>query len=222
MAKQNIRKADFSGWAFDAIRNRRLKLMAWWYTRLTYLMANLKGIELGPGSKFYGKILLRRSPLTTIRIGKNGSFRSAFSANLVGLNRGCLICTWYNEAVIEIGDNVGMSGTVIGAAKHIKIGNDVMFGGNAFVTDFDWHPVHPARRHERAEARPTTIEDNVWVGMNSVVLKGVTIGKNSVIAANSVVTRDIPANVIAGGNPAKVLKAFDEASLAELEALVNG
>lgn len=222
MAPKNTRKADFSGWLFESWRNRRLKLQAWWYTRRTYFWAGLMGVEIDKGCRFFGKILIRRSPMTQIKIGKNGTFRSAFSSNLVGLNRGCLICTWYNEAVIEIGDNVGMSGTVIGAAKHIKIGNDVMFGGNAFVTDFDWHPVHPAKRHERAEARPTFIEDNVWVGMNSVVLKGVTIGTNSVIAANSVVTRDIPPNVIAGGNPAKVLKAFDEADLAELESIVKG
>lgn len=221
MSQASKPNKDFKGQLFEKLRNRRQKWLGFWSTRRTYFMAGLKDIKLGKNCRFYGMPLLRRSPQTKIVIGDNCTFRSAFSSNLVGLNRQCLITTWYNEAVIEIGNNVGMSGTVIGAAKHIKIEDDVMCGGNVFITDFDWHPVHPARRHERAKAKPTYIGKNVWVGMNSVVLKGVSIGENSVIAANSVVTRDIPANVIAGGNPCKVLKEFDESMLEELHSLTQ-
>ncbi|MCI4671336.1 MAG: acyltransferase [Bacteroidia bacterium] len=212
---------DSTGAISEFIYLKRLKWLQRITTPLTYLKAKLKGIQVGKKCRFFGVPYLRRSPLTQITIGNNCTFRSTFGSNLVGLNRPCLITTWYNEAVIEIGNNVGMSGTVIGAAKHIKIEDDVMCGGNVFITDFDWHPVHPARRHERAEAKPTHIKKNVWVGMNSVVLKGVTIGENSVIAANSVVTRDIPPNVIAGGNPCKVLKEFDESMLEELHSITQ-
>lgn len=206
---------DFSGKLFDKLRNRRMKWMRFYWSAITRPMARLKGIELGKGVKFYGKTHLRRSPGTRIEIGDHCSFRSAFTSNLVGINRPCLICTWFDEAVIEIGDHVGMSGTVIGAKQHIKIGNHVMCGGNAFITDFDWHPTDPNLRHrsDLAPSAPTIIEDNVWIGMNAVIMKGVTIGQNSVIGANSVVVRDIPPNVIAAGNPAKVIKPLDSGEL---------
>jgi len=185
-----------------------MRLKKAWYTPIVATMARLKGIELGKNPRFFGMTYLRRSPHTRIKIGDNCSFRSSFTSNLVGINRPCLICTWFDEAVIEIGDNVGMSATVIGAKEHIKIGDNVMFGANAFVTDFDWHPVDPNLRHrsDLAPSAPTIIENNVWVGMNAQVMKGVRIGENSVIGANSVVVKDIPANVIAAGNPARVIK----------------
>ncbi len=212
---------DSSGAISEFLFIRKQKWSKSIFTPYMYFLCQLKGIEIGKGCRFYGKSYLRRSPMTKIRIGDRCTFRSSFTSNLVGINRPCLITTWYNEAVIEIGNKVGMSGTVIGAAKSIKIEDDVMCGGNVFITDFDWHPVHPARRHERAKAQPTHIGKNVWVGMNSVVLKGVSIGENSVIAANSVVTRDIPPNVIAGGNPCKVLKEFDTSMLDELQSLTQ-
>ena len=221
MENLQLLKKDPRGAIFEILRNRRLRWLRFWSTRWTYFTGKLKGVRMGKNIQFYGVPLIRRSPLTTITIGDNCIFRSTFASNLVGINRGCLICTWYDEAEVHIGNNVGMSGTVIGAAKKIVLEDNVMCGGNVFITDFDWHPVHPAKRHERAEAAETIIEENAWIGMNTTILKGVRIGANSVIAANSVVTRDIPPNVIAGGNPAKVLKHFDEVTLEELEAVQN-
>ncbi|MEO0895725.1 MAG: acyltransferase [Bacteroidota bacterium] len=218
MSKTSKFKSDFRGALFESLRIRRLKWSKTWSTTLAYMRLRMMGVEIGKDCKFFGKALIRRSPMTEIKIGDKCSFRSSFESNLVGLNRGCLIVTWFDKAKIEIGDRVGMSGAVIGAKEYIKIGNDVMVGGNALITDFDWHPIHPAQRHrsDLAPSAPTIIEDNVWIGMNAVVLKGVTIGKNTVIAANSVVTRDIPANVIAGGNPCKVLKEMDPDMLKDL------
>lgn len=201
-------KRDLSGYFFEKVRNTRIKIQVSFASGYMYLLCWLKGVKVGKNCKFFGLAYIRRTPHCEISIGKNCKFRSSFTSNLVGLNHRCLITTWFNTAKIEIGNNVGMSSTVIGAAKYIKIGDDVMCGGNVFITDFDWHPTNPNARHERADktAADVVIEDNVWLGMNSVVLKGVTIGKNSVIGANSVVVKDIPPNVIAGGNPCKVLK----------------
>jgi len=221
MSKTSKFKADFRGALFESFRIRRLKWSKTWSTTIAYTRLKVMGVERGKGCKFFGKALIRRSPMTEIKIGDKCSFRSSFESNLVGLNRGCLIVTWFDKAKIEIGDRVGMSGAVIGGKEYIKIGNDVLIGGNALITDFDWHPIHPAKRHKSKEApsAPTIIEDNVWVGMNAVVLKGVTIGENSVIAANSVVSRSIPANVIAGGNPAKVIKELDPEMIRELSMI---
>ncbi|MCU0473444.1 MAG: acyltransferase [Bacteroidales bacterium] len=113
-----------------------------------------------------------------------------------------MISTLAEEAIIEIGDNCGFSGTVIGAFKYIKIGKNVRSGANVLITDSDWHP----EDSRSGSPRPVIIGENVWLGGNSVVLKGVNIGENAVIGANSVVTKNIPANVIAAGNPCKVIR----------------
>jgi len=85
----------------------------------------------------------------------------------------------------------------------------VLCGANTLITDFDWHGIEPnKRRSYSGDSKEVIIGNNVFIGYGSLVLKGVTIGDNSVIGANSVVTKDIPANVIAGGNPCKVIKAL--------------
>ncbi|MFO7810016.1 MAG: DapH/DapD/GlmU-related protein, partial [Candidatus Delongbacteria bacterium] len=137
------------------------------------------------------------------------SFRSDFTSNLVGINRKCIITTLRRDAIIRIGSSSGFSGTVIAAAGSIKIGKNVLCGANTVITDYDWHGIEPDKRNKAADPQPVVIGDNVWLGLNSVVLKGVTVGKNSVIGANSVVTRDIPKNVVAAGNPCRVIKEIN-------------
>lgn len=93
---------------------------------------------------------------------------------------------------------------------HIYIGNYVMIGPNVTIATAG-HPIDPEMRRRVAQFNiPVTIGDNVWIGANSVVLPGITIGENSVIGAGSVVTKDIPANVVAVGNPCKVLREIGE------------
>lgn len=151
-----------------------------------------------------------RTPLSKIIIGDNCTFRSDATSNLAGVNRRCIIATHRENSSIQIGDNSGFSGAVIGAAGSITIGNNVLCGANVFITDFDWHNTDPVmRRSNILEYKPVIIEDNVWLGINTVILKGVRIGKNSVISANSIVGKDIPANVVASGNPCKIIKKID-------------
>ena len=78
-------------------------------------------------------------------------------------------------------------------------------GANTYIADTDAH----SDDYRAGKDRPVIIEDNVWLGLNVVVLKGVRIGKNSLIGANSLVTKDIPANVIAVGNPCRVIKQLE-------------
>ena len=88
----------------------------------------------------------------------------------------------------------------------ITIGDDVQIGPNVQLLT-PTHPVEPATRREKWEAgAPITIADNVWIGGGAIVLAGVTIGENSVVGAGAVVTRDVPANVVAVGNPARVVR----------------
>jgi acetyltransferase-like isoleucine patch superfamily enzyme len=99
-------------------------------------------------------------------------------------------------------------GVRISAATEIVIGESCMLAHGAFVTDSDWHGVYD-RSLPIGHTIPVHIEDNVWIGDSAIVCKGVQIGENSIIGAGAVVVRDIPANVIAAGNPAIVVKYLD-------------
>jgi maltose O-acetyltransferase len=91
----------------------------------------------------------------------------------------------------------------------ITIGDDVQMGPNVQLLT-PTHPVEPGPRRDKWEAaQPITIGDNVWLGGGAIVLPGVTIGENTVVGAGSVVTRDLPANVVAVGNPARVIRSLD-------------
>ncbi|MCT3098113.1 sugar O-acetyltransferase [Lactococcus lactis] len=112
---------------------------------------------------------------------------------------------------VEIGNNfyANMDCIFLDVNK-IKIGNNVMVGPRvSFYTA--GHPIDPQIRIEELEfGLPITVEDNVWIGGNATILPGVTIGKNSIIAAGAVVTKDVAANTIVGGNPAQLIRAINE------------
>jgi galactoside O-acetyltransferase len=91
----------------------------------------------------------------------------------------------------------------------IDIGDDVMIGPNVSLIT-SGHPVEPSRRRDGVTASPIAIGANVWIAAGATIIGGVTIGENSVVAAGSVVTRDVPANTLVGGNPARVIRSIAE------------
>ena len=130
----------------------------------------------------------------------------------------------------EVGDNVWLNSPLTAAVgKYVSIGEGTYANMNLTLID-DWkitigknvligpnvticttgHPIHPAHRLDGMYSFPVTIGDNVWIGGNVMILPGVTIGENSVIGAGSIVNKDIPANVVAVGNPCKVLREITE------------
>ena len=116
-------------------------------------------------------------------------------------------------ALIHIGENTRIHGTCIHANKSIRIGSNCLIAANCQIMDNNAHDLSFSnvenRINTKGVAKPIIIEDNVWIGANSIILPGVTIGKGSIISANSVVVRDIPSMVIAGGNPAIVIKNYN-------------
>ncbi len=199
--------ADIPGKIMYRLRGLRLRLLQQCSTLGMQLSMRLRGVQSGSGLRFWGCTTVVRYPGSSIRIGSRSSFRSDRNSNLIGVDRACILSTHSATAVLEIGEDCGLSGTVIGAKSSIILGNGVLCGANTLITDFDWHGLAPERRRtDSGDTRPIRIGNQVFIGYGSVVLKGVTIGDNSVIGANSVVTRDIPANVIAGGNPCKVIR----------------
>jgi len=138
----------------------------------------------------------------------------------------------YAGCSFSIGDNghvtVGsftlLNGALIMCEDRIEIGSNCLVSWNVGIADSDFHPLDPAQRLVDARAlapflkdgparpklktAPVIIEDNVWIGMNAVILKGVTVGTNSVVAAGAVVTKSVPENTVVAGNPAVPVKKF--------------
>jgi acetyltransferase-like isoleucine patch superfamily enzyme len=109
---------------------------------------------------------------------------------------------------ITIGDYTVISHCArISAGLNIDIGKNCLIASCTYLTDCDWHDI--VNRTFSGEPRPIKLEENVWIGDSAIVCKGVTIGKNSVIGAGSVVRTDIPANSVAVGNPARVVRELD-------------
>lgn len=180
-----------------------------------YMSATWWNVIIGKGNKFVGGVSFSRTRGSTIIIGQHGRFLSSTTANRHGLNRPCMISTLRPNAVIKIGNAVGLSGAVICAAKQVQIGDRVMLGANVTVTDTDSHPVDYKKRLRSDQARledhavsvrSVLIENDVFIGMHSLILKGVTIGEGAVIGAGSVVATSIPPHCVAAGNPAKVIR----------------
>jgi acetyltransferase-like isoleucine patch superfamily enzyme len=120
--------------------------------------------------------------------------------------------TYAPTARIEIGDRGFVNGTRFGCASEIRIGADALLG-DARITDTDHHPVSRRRSTDHSLSpivKPVLIEDNVWVGAGAVVLKGVTVGRDSVVAFAAVVTKDVAPGRIVGGNPAQDLGAVPD------------
>ena len=109
---------------------------------------------------------------------------------------------------IEFGSNVFVNNNFVAVCLNsIKIGDNVLIGTNVEIFDSDFHNTEPIERFGgKAEVKEVIIHNNVWIGSNVKILKGVTIGENSVISNGSIVTKSIPRNVIAAGVPAKVIK----------------
>ena len=124
---------------------------------------------------------------------------------------GVRLRTYAPTARIELEEGVQLSGTAITARScTISIGKDTMVGPNCVITDSDFHAHWPAETRHIEPAfeldRGVSIGANVWIGMNALILKGVTIGDGAIVAAGSVVVRDVPPKAVVAGVPAKVVK----------------
>lgn len=172
-------------------------------------------IQIGKSSKVTGKFLFFKYPGSKISIGDNfTSISHSSRAMATSLFSPTCIKTLSDSSEILIGNGVGLNGTSITArSKSIKIGDHVMIAANVTIMDSDFHVVFPpqGRLTNPGYEFDANIEigENVWIGTRCTILKGVSIGKNSVIAAGSIVSKSIPANVVAGGIPAKVIRALE-------------
>ena len=179
------------------------------YPSINRMILRTYGAVLGKNIQIPGKVhwLIRGSK---VRVGDNLYFSSGDAVNPIGSNlQGAIYVE--SGASLTIGNDVGMSSTRMWIHESVTIGDNVKIGACVLITDTDAHPLdYLARRtsNEGTKSAPIEIEDDVWVGAHSIILKGVTIGARSIIGAGSVVTKNIPADCVAAGNPCKVIKTL--------------
>jgi acetyltransferase-like isoleucine patch superfamily enzyme len=170
------------------------------------------GIECGKSTSVWGRVVLIRGLGTKIIIRDNVSIVSSSSRSSASSQYSRFRLRTFNKgAKIIIENGVGLNGTSITArSQTIRICEGTMVAPNVIIVDSDFHAIWPPQNRlsnaglENDES--VYIDKNVWIGMNTIILKGVNIGKNSIIGAGSVVTSDIPADCIAAGNPARIIK----------------
>jgi acetyltransferase-like isoleucine patch superfamily enzyme len=202
-------KRDYRWAIVSRLEEGRARIGLAYFRRRAALSAAYWDVDLGPGCSFYGPIVFVRVGSSRISVGAECVFRSSYRSNQIGLNRPCMLSTLRRGAELIIGDGCGLSGTVISAAERVVLGRGVRCGGNVTITDTDWHsPESPDKGPGDAPHAPVVIEDGAWLGLNVVVLKGVTIGRGSVVAAGSVVVDPVPPGVIVGGNPARPIRTL--------------
>ena len=180
------------------------------YKPFNKLMFKSAGAAIGKNFNVYNRIYLKLYKGGNLIIGDNFTMFSGESINPISRNmKACIFVN--NNASLYIGKNVGMSSRCVWCNKHIRIGDNVRLGGNVTILDTDCHSLNYLdRRHKEKDKINTCnksiiIDEDVLIGANAIILKGVHIGARSIIAAGSIVTKDIPDDCIAGGNPCKVI-----------------
>lgn len=160
-------------------------------------------------ARVFGWPIVTVAPGSRVILGRHVTFISHSRFSEIGVSHPVVLRTLAPDAVLAIGDDVGMSGCTVCAATSVIIGRRCLLGADVFIADSDFHAVDPAarrRRERQAPAAPVRLGDNVFVGTRAMILKGVTIGDDAVIGAGSVVTSDIPAGAVAAGVPARIIR----------------
>ncbi len=174
------------------------------YVMVKYRLLRGDRVQFGPGFQANRKLVIR------------GPGRVVFGAdvNAWAHEERNVIITFSPDVTIRIGSRVRLNGVGLMAKGGITIGDHCILGSTLLV-DTDFHSLRRDRAtnpHAPVLSAPISIGDNVWLAGQTVVLKGVTIGANSVVGFRAVVTRDVPADVVVAGNPARVVRQLDDAS----------
>ena len=171
---------------------------------ITFYLRVFCKIEIGSDAKFHGRPIIFPRQGGSISIGKNFTANSNSNANTIGIYNRVIISALGENVEVKIGNNVGLSGVSINSRNSITIGNNVIIGGGSAVWDTDFHPADYKVRKvspNQGKSAPIFIGNDVFIGARSIILKGVSIGDRSVIAAGAVVNKSVPNDSIVFGNP---------------------
>ena len=197
LLKSLARRPRKTGTALTRLRNK--------------LNFKINGVKYGKKCCLEGRIWLSVEDGAKVSVGSGCHFTGGRFVNRIGRNLASSLSA-AKGAELTIGDGCGISSTCIWAKESIVIGNNVNIGADCLIMDHDAHSLDFQKRHTFADdyagtaTAPIRIADDVLIGAKTIVLKGVTIGARAIVGAGSVVTRDIPADEIWAGNPAKFIK----------------
>ena len=180
----------------------------------------LNNIKYGKNFRVFNHLYLKIHVGALVQIGNNCTIMSG--AGLNPLSRNIKTCIYGGKkATLKLGNDVGISSSTLWVKESVSIGNSVAIGADCIIMDTDAHNLDWKIRCSEetneygesvdmvtAASAPIVIEDNVLVGARCIILKGVTIGARSIIGSGSIVTKDIPSDCIAAGNPCKVIKSI--------------
>ncbi len=177
------------------------------HVALAYLRRH--GVRYGDNLCIWSRPVCGRNAEATITIGDNVTILNQLIENTAGITHPSVLVASEPGASLSIGNHVGMSGVIIHCSVKITIEDYVNLGADAKVYDHDFHPLDPSARraHDKTQIlrKPVRICQDAWIGAGATVLKGVTIGQRAIVGAGAVVTRDVPADAVVGGAPAKVI-----------------
>lgn len=190
----------------------------WWIFVYFYSRLFLLAISFNKNILISGRLKIIGIPIIDIRkgsaleIGDNVTINSRNKGYHINMHSPVKLFADRAGAIIKIGANTRLHGTCIHAYNSVEIGHNCLIAANCQIFDGSGHDLSFAdvsnRIYTTGDARPIEIGNSVWIGANCIILPGVKIGHGSVISANSVVVKDIPPMVVAGGNPAKVIKSY--------------
>lgn len=178
-----------------------------------FLMKKYKpGFKIGVNFKSFGSPIFQVAKDASLTIGNNLVLNNYTKYNMVGLFKKCSFFI-DKGAILKIGDNCGFSGVSIYCTSEIRIGNNITCGGNVSIWDTDFHPLeYNARRindPKHIKRAPISIGNDVFIGGNSIILKGTTIGDRAIIGAGSVVIKNVPRDEVWAGNPARFIRNIE-------------
>lgn len=189
------------------IKHLLLQLLSVYFGIYNQFFMKRKGVVIGDNNKLRGYIHIKNGG--KIVINSEFSCNSGLRYNPIGNNNKCRFII-KKDAYLKIGKNVGISNTTIYCSKFIEIGDNVTIGSSCQIWDTDFHPINPNDRflklNEKSISKNIIIRENVFIGAMCIILKGVQIGRNSVIGAGSVVSKNIPENEVWAGNPIRFIK----------------
>lgn len=201
-------------------------IMLYYWKYWNRLKFSILGVKYGVNMCVTNKLYIKGKG--KLKIGRDFAFSSGACHNPISRNIYGSIYIGNPQSQIIIGDRVGISSACLWAEEEIIIGNDVNIGSDCLIMDNDAHPLDYIKRRASYKTAvgerdylnsiatlPVLIEDDVWIGARCQILKGVHIGARSIIAAGSIVTKDIPHDVLAGGNPCKVIRSLSEPVMCE-------
>jgi acetyltransferase-like isoleucine patch superfamily enzyme len=213
--RQFIGKYDFPAHLFvlfDVVVGR---ISTFFWTVQTKLVLRLLGCPYGRDLRVDGRIIIRVAKRGAIRLGDNVSINSRTGSNLVGRTNPTIFHCM-GDGHITFGNNSGCSFAVLSSKSSIRIGDHTKLGGNARIYDHDYHAVDylsrrsPVNDIAACKTAPVVVGDDILIGANAIILKGVTIGDRSIVGAGSVVAlKNIPPDSLVAGNPARALRKLE-------------